>query len=112
MEDKNIRKRTRKPGLNEVVFEHGKIPPQALDLEEAVLGAMMLESNRLAEVIEACVTPQCAADIVPVLFKRKLDLHQMTFAMGEALAHLHALYYEGKLTRCVGDDGIIRFVRT
>ena len=36
----------------------------------------------------------------------------MTFAMGEALAHLHALYYEGKLTRCVGDDGIIRFVRT
>lgn len=52
MEDKNIRKRTRKPGLNETVFEHGKIPPQALELEEAVLGAMMLESNRLAEVIE------------------------------------------------------------
>jgi len=52
MEDKNIRKRTRKPALNEMIFEHGKIPPQALDLEEAVLGAMMLESNRLAEVIE------------------------------------------------------------
>ncbi len=52
MEDKNVRKRTRKPGLNEIVFEHGKIPPQALDLEETVLGAMMLESNRLAEVIE------------------------------------------------------------
>ena len=52
MEDKNLRKRTRKSGLNEVVFEHGKVPPQALDLEEAVLGAMMLESNRLAEVIE------------------------------------------------------------
>jgi replicative DNA helicase len=52
MEDKNFKKRTRKSGLNEVVFEHGKIPPQAIDLEEAVLGAMMLESNRLAEVIE------------------------------------------------------------
>jgi len=52
MEDRNLRKRTRKTGLNELVFEHGKIPPQALDLEEAVLGAMMLESNRLAEVIE------------------------------------------------------------
>jgi replicative DNA helicase len=52
MEDKSFKKRTRKPGLNEMVFEHGKIPPQALDLEEAVLGAMMLESNRLAEVIE------------------------------------------------------------
>ena len=53
MEDKNTRKRTRpKTGLNETVFEHGKIPPQALDLEEAVLGAMMLENDRLAEVIE------------------------------------------------------------
>jgi len=52
MEQKNVTKRIRKPGLSETVFEHGKIPPQALDLEEAVLGAMMLESNRLAEVIE------------------------------------------------------------
>ena len=52
MEEKNTRKRTSKPRLNESVFEHGKIPPQALDLEEAVLGAMMLESDRLAEVIE------------------------------------------------------------
>ena len=25
--------------------------------------------------------------------------------MGEALAHLHALYYEGKLVCRVGDDG-------
>jgi replicative DNA helicase len=52
MEDKNFKKRTRKTGLTDAVFEHGKIPPQAVDLEEAVLGAMMLESNRLAEVIE------------------------------------------------------------
>jgi hypothetical protein len=29
--------------------------------------------------------------------------------MGEALAHLHALYFEGKLRRMVGDDGIVRF---
>ena len=32
-----------------------------------------------------------AADVLPVLFKRQLDLHQTTFAMGEAIAHLHAL---------------------
>ena len=30
---------------------YGKIPPQALEFEEAVLGACMLESNRLSEVI-------------------------------------------------------------
>jgi len=66
--------------------------------------------DRLAEVLEACaVKPQSTSDIVPVLFKRKLDLHQLTFAMGEALAHLHALYFEGKLTRAQDADGIVRF---
>jgi hypothetical protein len=40
-----------------------------------------------------------AHDIVPILFKRELDLHQLTFAQGEALAHLHTLFYEGRLMR-------------
>ncbi len=52
MEEKNTKKRTRPTGLREAIYEHGKIPPQALALEEAVLGAMMLENDRLAEVIE------------------------------------------------------------
>ncbi|WP_332609146.1 MBL fold metallo-hydrolase [Achromobacter sp. ESBL13] len=66
--------------------------------------------DRLAEVLEACAAqPRSTTDILPVLFKRKLDLHQLTFAMGEALAHLHALYFEGKLRRATGDDGIVRF---
>ncbi len=65
---------------------------------------------RLAEVLEACASkPQCAADIVPLMFKRKLDMHQLTFAMGEALAHLHLLWLDGKLTRTTGEDGVIRF---
>ncbi len=55
--------------------------------------------DRLAEVQAACATPQTAASIVPVLFKRTLDLHQTTFALGESLAHLHALWYEGALQR-------------
>jgi hypothetical protein len=43
------------------------------------------------------------------MFKRKLDMHQLTFAMGEALAHLHLLWLEGKLARHTGEDGVIRF---
>ena len=66
-------------------------------------------AERLAEVVEACAEPLSAGDGVPVLFHRKLDLHQLTFAMGEALAHLHALYFEGRLTRSMGADGIYRF---
>ena len=35
-----------------LVHEHGKLPPQAIDLEEAVLGALMLEKDALTDVIE------------------------------------------------------------
>ncbi len=37
----------------------GKLPPQAIELEEAVLGAMMLENQKLAEVIEIISQPDC-----------------------------------------------------
>lgn len=33
-------------------LEHGKVPPQAVDLEEAVLGAMMLEQDAVTAVID------------------------------------------------------------
>jgi hypothetical protein len=33
----------------------------------------------------------------------------MTFAMGEALAHLHLLWIQGELKRVQGGDGVIRF---
>lgn len=65
---------------------------------------------RLAEVREACAAKPCsAADIVPIMFKRALDIHQMTFALGEALAHLNLLWLDGTLARRTGDDGVIRF---
>lgn len=64
---------------------------------------------RLADVLEACRAPQSAADIVPVMFRRQLDTHQLTFALGEALAHLHFLWYNGTLARTLGADGVIRF---
>jgi glyoxylase-like metal-dependent hydrolase (beta-lactamase superfamily II) len=66
--------------------------------------------DRLAEVVDACTAqPASAADILPVMFRRPLDLHQTTFAMGEALAHLHALWHGGRLVRRLHDDGIYRF---
>ena len=65
---------------------------------------------RFADVLEACAeTPQSAADLLQVLFRRKLDLHQTTFAMGESIAHLHALWFAGKLTRQLDDAAVYRF---
>lgn len=64
---------------------------------------------RLEEVRSACATPRCAAEIVPLMFRRALDAHQLSFALGEALAHLHALWHDGSLRRVTGSDGVIRF---
>jgi glyoxylase-like metal-dependent hydrolase (beta-lactamase superfamily II) len=65
---------------------------------------------RLDEVRAACTTAPCSAvDIVPIMFRRQLDAHQLSFAVGEALAHLHTLWFDGILTRVTGNDGVIRF---
>jgi glyoxylase-like metal-dependent hydrolase (beta-lactamase superfamily II) len=67
-------------------------------------------AERLADVMTACAeAPQHAAGLLGVLFKRSLDLHQTTFAMGEAIAHLHALWLGGQLVREAGADGVWRF---
>ncbi len=49
--------------------DHGRVPPQAADLEEAVLGAMMLEQNALTNVIDI---------LKPEVFYR--EAHQKIFA--------------------------------
>jgi len=68
-------------------------------------------ADRLAEVMVACSSkPGSAADMIPVLFKRPMDLHQTTFAMGESIAHLHALWFAGKLRRTLDADGVYRFL--
>lgn len=44
--------RTRKNFLTDFASNLGKLPPQAVDLEEAVLGALMLEKDALTTVID------------------------------------------------------------
>jgi hypothetical protein len=57
----------------------------------------------------ARVKPVCAWDVLPVLFKRPLDLHQTTFALGETVAHLHRLWHGGQLRRAHDAQGVWRF---
>ncbi|HVO87351.1 MAG TPA: MBL fold metallo-hydrolase [Casimicrobiaceae bacterium] len=67
---------------------------------------------RLAELYEAVAArqrPVSAAEIVPVLFRRELDLQQLFFAMGEAIAHLNHLWHAGRLTQVKEEDGSVRF---
>jgi glyoxylase-like metal-dependent hydrolase (beta-lactamase superfamily II) len=66
--------------------------------------------ERLAELMHACAAaPQTAAGVLDLMFKRKLDLHQTTFAMGEAIAHLNLLWLDGRLRRTRADDSAWHF---
>ncbi len=96
------------PDATLVLPSHGR-PFRGLHERIAQLEAH--HDERLRDVMDACARePQTAASLLPVLFKRALDLHQTTFAMGEAIAHLHALWLQGRLRRTRGDDGVFRFV--
>ncbi len=59
--------------------DHGRVPPQAIDLEEAVLGAMMLEQNALTNVIDI---------LKPEIFYK--ETHQKIFAT------IHELFSAGQ----------------
>jgi glyoxylase-like metal-dependent hydrolase (beta-lactamase superfamily II) len=90
-----------------VLPSHG-LPFRGAHARVAQLEAHHLE--RLAELRAACVhAPRAAADVLEILFKRKLDTSQIFFALGEAIAHLHYLQYDGQLARSVGADGVARF---
>jgi replicative DNA helicase len=65
--------RSRKPDLNTLVY--GKIPPQAPELEEAVLGALMLEKEKYEEVATILHTPDCFY----------VDAHQKIFSAIQTL---------------------------
>ena len=68
---------------------------------------------RLAELeaaIGAASSPASAADLLPTLFRRELDLQQLFFAMGEAVAHLNYLWHRGRIRRTVAADGAVRFI--
>jgi glyoxylase-like metal-dependent hydrolase (beta-lactamase superfamily II) len=91
-----------------ILPSHG-LPFRGLKQRVAQLHQHHLE--RLAEVEAACGVPRHACDLLPVLFRRKLDMHQIFFAIGESIAHLHYLEEKARLMRITDGDGVIRFAR-
>lgn len=52
------RKQKRKPSVDLSTMMYGKVPPQAKDLEEAVLGAIMQERNAF-DAVSSILVPEC-----------------------------------------------------
>ncbi|MDQ6812606.1 MAG: replicative DNA helicase [Bacteroidota bacterium] len=69
------RKKGRKPSLDLSTMVYGKVPPQAKELEEAVLGAIMLEKSAFDNVVEI-LKPECFY----------VDAHQRIFKCFQSLA--------------------------
>jgi glyoxylase-like metal-dependent hydrolase (beta-lactamase superfamily II) len=94
-----------------VLPSHG-LPFRAIPLRTAQLRAH--HAARLDELVAAVAAaggePVSAHDLVPVLFRRPLDVQQRFFAMGEAIAHLNYLWHAGRLDRRTGAGGNLRFV--
>jgi glyoxylase-like metal-dependent hydrolase (beta-lactamase superfamily II) len=65
--------------------------------------------GRCAMIADACrQAPQTATDLLPVVFKRTLDPHQLSFAFGEVVAHVNYMRNRGELAQARGADGILR----
>ena len=77
---------------------HGRLDSMAEHHEE-----------RLEATLAACAEPATAIDVLGHLFTRKLDNHQIFFAVGETLAHIHRLMHQGRIRRDLAPDGAYRY---
>jgi len=64
------------PSYHPAPFEIGKIPPQALDMEEAVLGAIMLEKEALISVLDVLKPDSFYKDAHQKIFSAIINLSQ------------------------------------
>jgi len=64
---------------------------------------------RCERILQACRTaPKSAAELIPSVFTRRLDPHQMGFAFSEVLAHVNYMLRQGTLKPIATADGIMR----
>ena len=93
--------------------ELGKIPPQALDLEEAVLGAIMLEKNAALEILDILTAESFYSPAHQKIFAAVADLSKTyqpidiltvteELRKNKELDEVGGAYYVSKLTSKVG----------
>lgn len=69
--------------------------------------------TRCKLILQACrIAPRSASELVPFVFTRALDPHQLGFAFSEVLAHVNYMLRTGALRRVPSGDGIRRAIAT
>lgn len=90
-----------------VLPSHGK---PFVGLHQRIAQLKQHHDERLDDILRHCPADGLSAnDVLPILFKRTLDAHQITFALGESLAHLHYLWFAGDLSRFLRPDRVYGF---
>lgn len=65
--------------------------------------------ERLEKSWQACAQSATGVDVLKALFDREFDAHQLFFAIGEALAHVHHLEASGRVSRDIQQSGVHYF---
>lgn len=103
-----------------MMVEHGRVPPQALDLEEVVLGGMMLEKDAVNTVIDILQPEAFYKDAHQIIFNaiktlfsksEPIDLLTVTNALRSSgeLDLIGGAYYISQLTNRVVSAANIEF---
>ncbi len=91
-------------------LEKGKLPPQVLDLEEAVLGAMMIDKKGVDEVIDILQADAFYKDAHKVIFEAIVQLFTDTQPI-DLLTVSAQLRKNGKLDMAGGDFYLIQLTQ-
>ncbi len=119
MQDKNF-KNNKFKNINEINEEYGRVPPQAVELEEAVLGAIMLEKGQEIHVLDILKSESFYVEAHQHIFKAILDLSiahlpidQLTvierLRKNEALEKVGGAFYVSKLVSRVGSAAHLEY---
>ena len=66
-------------------------------------------AERCSLIADACrIAPRSATDLVPVVFPRVMDPHQMGFAFSEVVAHVNCMRHRGELVQFADGHGVLR----
>lgn len=120
MEEKKSLYKTIKSNTSIVNLEQAKLPPQALDLEEAVLGAMLIDKKGVDEVIDILqpdafykTAHQYIFEAILILFESAdpIDLLTVSSALKKAgkLESIGGDFYLVQLTQKIASSAHIEF---
>ena len=115
MEFTNVNKdrKRRKSSIDLSTMVYGKVPPQAKELEEAVLGAIMLEKSAFDSLVDTNLKPECFyVESHQTIFRAMMDMQQRGIPIDiltvveelkrkEQLDAVGGPYYVTKLTNAV-----------